>query len=158
HALKNENAKALVDIDSAFHSGYLNVEELDTLKDFAEMRRQQGFAAIREKIFNAKYPCMSDAHAREFDFWVGEWNVYQTGTTQPVVGHSLIQRISGGCALLENWDSPNSSGKSINFIDPVTNKWKQSWSGSYTGGNQEFVNGEYKDSAMRFTFETKDAQ
>jgi hypothetical protein len=68
-----------------------------------------------------------------------------------------VQIISEGCALLENWEGGNSSGKSINFIDPNTNKWKQSWSGSYANGNQEFVNGEYKDSAMRFEFETKDA-
>ena len=60
--------------------------------------------------------------------------------------------------MLENWEGGNSSGKSINFIDPNTNKWKQSWAGSYANGNQEFINGEYKDSAMHFEFETKDAQ
>jgi hypothetical protein len=38
-------------------------------------------------------------------------------------------------------------------VDPVSNKWKQSWAGSYVNGRQEFTNGEYKDSAMRFVFE-----
>ncbi len=100
------------------------------------------------------FPCMVNAHAREFDFWVGEWDVFVTGT-QRQAGHSLVQMISGGCALLENWDSPASTGKSINFIDPNTNKWKQSWAGSYANGVQEFVNGEYKDSAMHFDYETE---
>jgi hypothetical protein len=100
---------------------------------------------------------MGDHHAREFDFWIGEWNVYVTGTKN-YAGHSLIQMISGGCALLENWDSPAGNGKSINFIDPVTNKWKQSWAGSYANGIQEFTNGEYKDSAMRFIFERTNVQ
>lgn len=58
----------------------------------------------------------------------------------------------------QNWDGQNSTGKSINFIDPNTNKWKQSWAGSYANGIQEFNNGEYKDSAMRFEFQTKDVQ
>ena len=71
---------------------------------------------------------------------------------------SVIQLISGGCAILENWESSLSNGKSINFIDPTNNKWKQSWAGNYANGIQEFVNGEYKDSAMRFTFETIDAK
>ena len=69
-----------------------------------------------------------------------------------------MQIISGGCALLENWEGQNSTGKSIKFIDPETNKWKQSWAGSYANGVQEFINGVYKDSAMRFEYETKNAQ
>ncbi len=158
YALKNENQNAIADIDSAFNSGYTNFQELDTLKDFNALRTETTFKNLRQKIYAFLYPCMTDAHAREFDFWIGEWDVYQTGTAQPIVGHSLVQMISGGCAILENWDSPNSTGKSINFIDPNTNKWKQSWSGSYANGNQEFTNGEYRDSAMRFNFETKDAQ
>jgi len=157
HAIKNEKQKALIELDSAAVAGYRNINELDTLIDFNNLRQEKKFNEIRQKVYAAAYPCMSDPHAREFDFWIGEWDVYQTGTKN-YAGHSLVQLISGGCALLENWDSPASTGKSINFIDPVTNRWKQSWSGSYTNGNQEFVNGEYKDGAMRFTFETKDAQ
>ena len=110
---------------------------------------------IAVQSVTAQKPC-SRPEFRQFDFWVGEWNVFVTGTTQ-LAGHSLIQMISGGCAILENWDSPASTGKSINFIDPVTHKWKQSWAGSYAGGIQEFTNGEYKDGAMRFEFATTDA-
>ena len=47
---------------------------------------------------------------------------------------------------------------SVQRIDPNTNKWKQSWAGSYANGVQEFTNGEYRDSAMHFDFETKNAQ
>jgi hypothetical protein len=130
---------------------------LDTLREFAALQNDPKFKELRNKVYNSLYPCLNDPHSREFDFWIGEWGVYVTGTKN-YAGHSLIQMISGGCAILENWDSPNSSGKSINFIDPVTNKWKQSWAGSYANGVQEFVNGEYKDSAMHFQYETKDAQ
>ncbi len=158
YAIKNEKQNALAAIDSSFNAGYTNIAELDTLKDFNSIRNDAAFISLRQKVYAIAFPCMVDAHAREFDFWVGEWDVYKTGTKQPIVGHSLIQMISGGCAILENWDSQASTGKSINFIDPNTNKWKQSWSGSYANGNQEFTNGEYRDGAMHFDFETKDAQ
>jgi hypothetical protein len=154
---KNDTEKAFKELDSAINSGYSNLSEMDSLKDFNSLRNKKQFKDLRQKVYAAAFPCMVNPHAREFDFWAGEWNVYVTGT-KFYAGHSLVQIISNGCALLENWDSPASNGKSINFIDPVTNKWKQSWAGSYAGGVQEFVNGEYKDSAMRFTFETTDAQ
>jgi hypothetical protein len=157
YSIKNEREKALEYLNKAVNSGYINLKELDTAQEFTLLQNDTAFKNIKAKTYNALYPCYTNQHAREFDFWAGEWNVYATGT-KALVGHSLVQIISGGCALLENWDSPNSTGKSINFIDPNTNKWKQSWAGSYANGNQEFINGEYKDSAMRFEYEAKDAQ
>ena len=154
HALNNDKEKAYIELDSAVSNGYVSFQELDTLIDFKNIREEKRFKDIRQRVYVRAYPCMGDAHAREFDFWIGEWDVYQAGT-KTYAGHSLIQVIAGGCALLENWDSPASTGKSINFIDPVTNKWKQSWAGSYANGTQEFVNGEYKDGAMRFEYITK---
>lgn len=157
HALNNNKQKALTDLDSAISSGYLNFKELDTLVDFKNLLEEKQFKEIRQQVYATANPCMVNSHAREFDFWVGDWDVYQAGTNI-YAGHSLVELIAGGCALLENWDSSNSTGKSINFIDPVTNKWKQSWAGSYSGGIQEFVNGEYKNGAMHFTFETTDTK
>ena len=156
YADENDTGEALKKLDSAVSSGYSNLSEMDSLKDFNSLRSTPAFKQLRLKVYTTAYPCMADPHARQFDFWIGEWDVYVTGS-KTYAGHSLIQMIAGGCALLENWDSPGSSGKSINFIDPTTNKWKQSWAGSYAGGVQEFINGEYKDSAMHFEFETKDA-
>ena len=153
-SIKNEKQFALMALDSAFKNGYSNFGELDTLTDFKSIRNEQKFKDLRAKVYVIAMPCMADPHAREFDFWVGDWDVYQTGTSN-LVGHNLIQIIADGCGLLENWTNlGNRTGKSINFID-ANNKWKQSWVG---GGNQEFVNGEYKEGAMRFTFETTTAQ
>ncbi|HEY2727020.1 MAG TPA: tetratricopeptide repeat protein [Parafilimonas sp.] len=157
YGTENNNEKTMIYLQKAVDAGYLNLKELDTAKEFSALQNDENFKMLRIKVYNILYPCYTNAHAREFDFWAGEWNVYVTGTKY-YTGHSLVQIISGGCALLENWDSPNSSGKSINFIDPNTNKWKQSWAGSYANGVQEFINGEYIDSAMRFEFESKDAQ
>jgi len=157
NVIKNKLSEALTNIDSAINYGYTNYNELDTIKELAPVRSTERFKKLRERAYMVANPCMAQPHAREFDFWIGEWNVYVTGT-KTVVGHSLIQMVSGGCSILENWTSASSSGKSLNFIDPATNKWRQTWVGSYPNGIQDFVNGEYKDGAMRFTFVTTDAQ
>ena len=158
-AIKNEKQKTFIALDSAVSNGYSFIKELDTLPEYSALRDDTYFKHLREQVYINGNPCMADAHRREFDFWVGEWEVFPTGAKPNGPGaKSVIQIISGGCAILENWESPNSNGKSINFIDPATNKWKQSWAGNYVNGTQEFVDGEYKDNAMRFTFETKNAQ
>ena len=156
-AVQNDTAAAVVLLDSAVADGYISIPELDTLDDFKKIRNSAAFMAVRNKLYNSIYPCYSDKHAHEFDFWIGEWDVYITGTNS-YAGHSIIQQISGGCAILENWQSAVSEGKSLNFIDDSTHKWKQVWVGSYPNGKQDFVNGEYKDSVMRFTFTAPDAQ
>ncbi|MEO8772498.1 MAG: tetratricopeptide repeat protein [Ferruginibacter sp.] len=156
YALQNEKQKACTDLDSANAIGYSNLQELDSLKDFNSIRMEPSFKTLRHTVYVAAFPCMEDPHAREFDFWIGDWDVFVTGT-KTFAGHNTILKISSGCALLENWESSASNGKSINYIDPITNKWKQAWAGSYANGVQEFANGEYKDGAMRFDFETRDA-
>lgn len=157
NAQQNNPAMAYTMLDSAIASGYINIFELDSAVDFQNIRNNDQFKKIRDKLYNTMFPCMNDPHAREFDFWIGEWNVYQTGT-QNLAGQSVIQKISGGCALLENWKSQVSEGKSLNFVDDSTGKWKQVWVGSYPNGKQDFVNGRYQDGVMQFDFYTKDAQ
>jgi len=98
-------------------------------------------------------PCSTEPHTHDFDFWIGEWDVYQTGT-KTIVGHSVVQSISGGCGILENWTATNGgSGKSINYYNSATGKWEQDWIGS-GGGAQRYLNGIYKDSTMQFTYES----
>jgi hypothetical protein len=120
------------------------------------------FVAICTQLFaqnpSNPFPCMKDNKLREFDFWVGDWNVYQNGTDQ-LVGESKIEVASGGCMILENWTAKGPvahNGKSMNYVNSATGKWEQLWIGSggiNTNNPQKFVNGEYKDNAMRFTFE-----
>ena len=156
-ALKGLGDAAIDDLDSAVNAGYLAVREIDTVKDFGLIRADPKFIKIRDRLFNSLYPCVNDLRSKEFDFWLGQWDVYVSGTNM-FAGHSLIQKVSGGCALLENWNSLASEGKSLNYIDDSTGKWKQVWVGSYASGKQDFVDGVYKDSAMRFRFETTDSQ
>ncbi len=97
-----------------------------------------------------KYPCLYSAKARQFDFWVGEWDVYDPGGHK--AGTSVIERVANGCGLLENWTGAmGGDGKSINFYDPQAGKWFQYWIG--TDGNPQRYSGEYRDGALRFAGE-----
>jgi len=63
----------------------------------------------------------------DFDFWVGEWDVFEsTGTTQ--VGENSIKKMESGCMIMESWTSANGgTGTSLNYFNPVTNEWRQVW-------------------------------
>jgi len=71
-------------------------------------------------------PCDSPEY-RQFDFWVGDWNVTSDG--QPA-GTNSIHEIHNGCALQENWQGSGEggiSGTSFNMYDQSTGRWHQTW-------------------------------
>jgi hypothetical protein len=77
--------------------------------------------------------CHNPEHA-QFDFWVGQWDVYRADTNQ-LVAHSLIERLYNGCAVRENWmplKGQGSDGGSLNSYRPDAKQWVQFWT---DGGN-----------------------
>lgn len=158
YAVKGETDNAFASLEKALDAGYANLNELETEKQFDNLRSDNRFASIIARATNNAFPCMTMKQAREFDFWIGEWDVYPNGANV-LVGKSVIEIAAGGCFILENWTAvggvPN-TGKSMNYVNTETGKWEQFWigSGGMTRNNpQKFVNGEYKDGAMRFEFE-----
>jgi len=71
--------------------------------------------------------CSNDSLHRAFDFWLGDWEVYNPQGNY--VGHNNISKIQNGCGLKENWLSAGGiyTGNSYNFYDANTGKWHQSW-------------------------------
>lgn len=72
-------------------------------------------------------PACAAAEHRQFDFWVGYWDVYFTGKPDKVVANSLIEKLYDGCTIRENWKSKNSVGGSLNMYDPSDKRWHQTW-------------------------------
>jgi hypothetical protein len=90
-------------------------------------------------------PC-DDALHRQFDFWIGRWDVTDKGK---VIAASVIERFADGCGILESYTQLDGySGKSINFYDPAAKRWRQQWIDSL--GNSSEWNGEFRGGAMRF--------
>lgn len=88
--------------------------------------------------------CEAPEH-RQFDYWIGEWVVRNPDGEQ--VGSSRISRVSAGCGILEEWTSAQGPpGTSINFYDPSSETWRQTWVGG--GGQVLDLEGGLEDGAM----------
>ena len=86
----------------------------------------------------------SDEKAHEFDFWIGEWDVFANGK---LAGTNSIQPILDGCVLQETWSgSQGSAGSSLNFHNPQTGKWHQFW--VWRNGTTLDLSGAFKDGKM----------
>lgn len=67
--------------------------------------------------------CSSPEH-RQFDFWIGRWNVTANGK---MAGTNEITPILDGCVLKESWKGAGMSGTSLNAWDPSDRQWHQTW-------------------------------
>lgn len=73
-------------------------------------------------------PCtLETGPARDFDFWIGEWQVFNPQTDQ-LLGTNRITRREAGCLIVEDWEGARgSTGMSMNFYDAELEKWRQVW-------------------------------
>lgn len=70
-------------------------------------------------------PCDGAAY-REFDFWLGEWQVRTPDGK--LAGTNRIERKYGGCVLHERYDTGRGySGESLNVYDASRKLWHQTW-------------------------------
>ncbi|MFM9904768.1 MAG: tetratricopeptide repeat protein [Pyrinomonadaceae bacterium] len=152
YAKISDKGKAFEWLTKAIEAGYSPTVPLTTDPDLSALRDDKTrFQTLVELVDKLTKPCLYGAEHKQFDFWIGEWNVQNPQGQQ--VGQSRIERIENGCIILENWDSgPAGSGKSINFYDANLHKWRQTWADN-TGGVSEF-SGVFKDGAMRFEGES----
>ena len=88
-------------------------------------------------------PCSGQVY-RQFDFWIGDWEVF--GKNGSKAGDSHIELILDSCIILENWKSATAtkgiyySGKSFNTYNASTGQWQQTWVDN-VGGTTEYLKG-----------------
>lgn len=74
----------------------------------------------------AQRPTCEAPEHRQFDFWVGDWDV--TGPNGSKAGENHITRILSDCVLLEEWTGATGGvGKSFNVYDRTRKVWHQTW-------------------------------
>lgn len=98
----------------------------------------------------------SGAEYRQFDFWIGEWDVVPNPASAPASpaakaarepARSVIQKTQGGCVILETWDDrQGGTGQSFNIYDRVTRQWHQIWVSNT--GSLHFYRGGLQDGRM----------
>ena len=137
---------ALTWLDRAVDAGFPAVQLLKNESDLDSLREDPRFTVLVERVERVAFPCRFEPEYRLFDFWVGDWEV--TTPDGRVAGSNSIQKAADGCMLLENWTSASGgTGNSINFFDPATKKWVQTWIDS--GGGVISAAGGLENGAMR---------
>jgi hypothetical protein len=97
--------------------------------------------------------CAAPEH-RQFDFWIGEWEV--TSPDGAPAGRNRIEHILGGCALRENWTgAKGGSGTSYNAYDRQSGRWHQTWVDN--GGLVLRLDGAFTDGKMVLSGESRDS-
>jgi len=150
YASLDNKEKAFEWLDQSLQNGLnmLNIFESDP--NLANLKNDPRYTAAYERLKKNVHPCLYLPEMRQFDFWIGRWNV-QSANGQ-FVGESKIEKILDDCVILENWTSaaPNRyAGKSFNLYNTSTGKWMQTWVDD-KGGVSEFIKGEYKEGTMQF--------
>jgi ketosteroid isomerase-like protein len=71
-------------------------------------------------------PCAAPEN-RQFDFWVGDWDVYDFGGMKQVA-QIRVDRLLGGCVVREQYeDTTGKMGQSLSAYDAARKVWQQSW-------------------------------
>lgn len=89
--------------------------------------------------------CSSEPYT-QFDFWEGNWKVYDTKGT--LIGTNKLVKMQNNCVMQENWESKTSpnKGTSYNYYNKADETWNQVWV-----DNSGFVltlKGRFKDGKM----------
>ena len=91
---------------------------------------------------------------RQFDFWLGEWDVFRPDGQR--AGTNRITREMGGCVLHESYDGQQGyHGESFNIWDASRGVWHQTWVDN--GGTLLRLEGGFRDGSMRMSGETMGA-
>ena len=120
----------------------------DSLAPMQKLKADTRFASFLTDIDRNARPCMYDDKHKEFDFWVGSWDVRPRGQPGNPPARNDITKIDDGCVVHESWKAPASVGQSFNIWDRTRSKWFQIWVDN-SGGLHEY-SGTYSDNAMRY--------
>jgi len=119
---------------------------LDEAEEFQRLRADERFQRIYRSVRRRLFPCEAIPATRDFDFWVGTWEVRLADGT--LAGRNAITKEDGGCTILERWQGGGgASGTSTSFFVPSRDQWRQVWVGS--GGTLIDIAGARTDGVMR---------
>ncbi len=150
YAKMHQTEKAFELLNSLASLGFSNVDRVKNEKDLQSLQSDSRYAELLKKLDQNAHPC-EGTDFRNFDFWVGEWDVTAAG--QPA-GTSSVQRILNNCVILENYSGQSGyAGKSFNSYDPDKKEWRQYWIDN-SAGVVEF-HGHYADNQLVYQADSK---
>ena len=112
---------------------------------FATQANTPPAAAPAANPAGAKCPA---AEFRQFEFWVGDWDTFETDNSVPgSIARARVEPIAAGCAVHELYEQTDGLiGDSILSYDGVKKVWQQTW--VTNRGGFMYLTGAFKDGAV----------
>jgi tetratricopeptide (TPR) repeat protein len=150
YATMDRRDEAFAGLKEALQAGFAQPEQMNSDADLATVRSDERFPSLLEQAKHNQQPCEYNSENRQFDFWIGDWDVSPSNNAGTVVGASHIEKTIGGCVIWENWTSLGNGyfGKSYNIYNASLARWEQFWVDNQ-GGMMHFYGG-LKDGVMDF--------
>src|SRR6185436_9681884 len=148
YARVGQRDKAFERLKVAIDRGYAASEQLNAENDFLSLRDDPRWRDLFATVQKNQHPCRNLPEHRQFDFWLGEWDVETNGQR---IARSSIQLIIDECVIFENYEAPGYSGKSLNAWDAGEKRWEQHYADS--AGGSRFWTGNLVDGKMVMTTE-----
>jgi hypothetical protein len=138
-------AAATAELQSLFDAGFTSVGVFTNDPVINSMEGRKDYDELVRTMSVQAFPCAHQEGFRDFDFWIGEWDVHLANGNQ--AGTNVIKSIERGCALTEHWTSANGgTGMSINYLDKASGEWVQVWNSA--NGGQINIRGGMTDDGM----------
>ena len=137
-------------LDKVAQLGPPLAEQMKGDEDLAVLRDDPRWAKAVDAVDAGRWPCKHDPKSRDFDFWIGDWDVVDAKGNK--LGQSHVDLELGSCVIHENWKGAlGGNGQSFNVWDAGRKQWFQTWVDD-SGGMHQY-GGDLKDGAMRFSGE-----
>jgi tetratricopeptide (TPR) repeat protein len=148
YAAMGDSGRAIKALKDAADGGFFQPDRVQNDAEWNPLRNDPQFIALANKVKHNAAPC-EDAEFRQFDFWIGDWDVTSTGDGVSR-GSSHISSEMGGCVIWENWTSEGNGyfGKSYNTYNLNLHRWEQYWVDNSAG--TIFFHGKLKDGVMDY--------
>jgi len=143
YARAGQSDKAFAVLDQLAANGFGPADQLFAADDLVALRSDARWKKVVDTMTQNAHPCRSAPEFRQFDYWLGEWDV-QIGSQK--LAKSSVQIILDDCVVFENYtDSRGYAGKSFSLWDANTKKWEQRYVDTtgalhhWTGGLEDGV-------------------
>jgi tetratricopeptide (TPR) repeat protein len=138
--------EAFAELAKATAGGFGQPDLLNADDDLIPLRGDKRFTEAVAAAAKNQKPCLNSPEYRQFDYWLGEWDVLVQGNK---VATSSIQLILDECVIFENYTANRGyAGKSFSIWDASTKQWQQryvdnggafhTWIGGLEGNQMRF--------------------
>jgi len=143
-ASKN-NVGAVAHLQALLDTGFTAIGFISNDPVISSLTGNDAYDALISSMSAQAYPCRNQPGFKDFDFWVGEWDV--TTANGAVAGSNSIKIAERGCVILESWtNTSGGTGMSINYLDMASGEWVQVWNAE--AGSQINIRGGLTDKGM----------